>query len=627
MASFGTIKEAGAIDDIGGALRIMWNENHGLKPDDKTPDNPYNLKVIDRIKKEYIANPETTRKNMPELFYYFDGMIGTKVSQSVHPAGMVISPVTLDDNYGTFEKDGEICLMLNMGNVHEVGLAKYDFLILGNIKIINDVCQSIGRPYPKMHEIDFSDQNVWTDMLKTSTGVFQFESDFAHTLLKKFKPTSIFDMSLVTASVRPVGASYRNDLIDKIPHLNPSPIIDELLKDNNGYLIYQEDTIKFLQEICGLTGSEADNVRRAIGRKEEDRLNAALPRILDGYCGKANKPRDEAEQEFEAFMTILKDSASYQFGYNHSIAYCLTGYLCAYFRYYYPLEFITAYLNNASNDDDIINGTKLASTYGIKIVSPKYGIARDSYSFSKEQNVISKGVKSIKYLNSQIATELFNIEQEHHPKTFMELLKLISKTSVDSRQMDILLKIDFFSQFGNCRELMRIYDVFNFFKQGTASKVSRDKISTDIEKILKKYASCIGKNGNELKSYAITDMDGLLEEFESTIRAQNLPDLDLRVKIQNSLDCLGYIDISTDKPEDRRKLIVLESTPCYSKDNNNIWCYRLGTRSLGTGNESRLTVRAGRYNRQPIQKNDIIYADSLFKNKRGYWELTDYHLV
>src|SRR5574343_1161885 len=98
-------------------------------------------------------------------------------------------------------------------------------------------------------------------------------------------------MSLVTAAIRPSGGSYRNDLIERKIHKNPSTIIDDMLKENLGYLVYQEDTIKFLKVICGLSGSDADNVRRAIGHKDIDRLQKALPQIMDGYCSKSNKPR------------------------------------------------------------------------------------------------------------------------------------------------------------------------------------------------------------------------------------------------------------------------------------------------------------------------------------------------
>lgn len=177
--------------------------------------------------------------------------------------------------------------------------------------------------------------------------------DYAFKLLKSFVPHKINDMSLVNAALRPSGASYRDRLLAHEINHNPSEIIDDLLKDNFGYLVFQEDTIAFLQKICGLTGSEADNIRRAIGRKQKDRLDKAMPSILEGYCTKSPKPRDVAEKEAKEFLQIIEDSSNYQFGFNHSTGYSMIGYTCAYMRYYYPHEFIAAYLNNANNEDDI----------------------------------------------------------------------------------------------------------------------------------------------------------------------------------------------------------------------------------------------------------------------------------
>lgn len=325
VASFGTLQDKGVIDEIGRALAIRWDKSHnkGNNPFINTlydngsaeKENPYSLKRIAKIKEEYVANPEKAREKYPGVFYYFDGLVGTKVSQSVHPAGMVISPISLNDNYGTFDKDGEVCLMLDMENIHDfTGLAKYDFLILKTVQVIRDTCNYLGQPYPQSHEINWNDEEVWADMIRNPAGLFQFESKFAFDSLKKFQPHSLFDMSIVTACIRPSGQSYRDELLARKVHKNPSEIIDRLLSDNLGYLIYQEDTIKFLQQICGLSGSEADNIRRAIGRKQKDRLDKAMPSILEGYCAKSPEPREKAEEEAKEFLRIIEDSASYQFG-------------------------------------------------------------------------------------------------------------------------------------------------------------------------------------------------------------------------------------------------------------------------------------------------------------------------
>ena len=326
VASFGTIKAKGVLDDVGRHLYIKWNEQH---PGHEA-DNPWSIPKIANIKaqispvdiqatkeqKPITDYPEfhETMKQYPDMYYYFDGLYKTKISQSVHPAGMVISPISLDDNYGVFDKEGENCLMMDMDEAHDVGAAKYDFLALKTVKVIRDTCRYLGINYPRTHEINWNDEDVWADMRKDLTTIFQFEGQFAADCFKKFQTDSIFDMSLVTACIRPSGASYRNDLLSHKQHHNPSTVIDDLLSDNLGYLVYQEDTIKFLQQICGLSGSAADTVRRAIGKKKQKLVDAAMPMILDGYCKKSSAPREEAEQEAQEFLKIISDSANYQFG-------------------------------------------------------------------------------------------------------------------------------------------------------------------------------------------------------------------------------------------------------------------------------------------------------------------------
>lgn len=590
--------------------------------------NPWVGKVNTEIKDLFELDEEKARSQYPEVFYYYDGLLDVAISQSMHPAGIVASPITLRDHYGTFLSEGKEILQIDMECVHEAGLVKYDILGLKNIEIIKDTYALIGKPYPKSHEINWNDDAVWNDMLRSPIGIFQFESAFAFDSLRKFKTHSIYDMSLVTACIRPSGASYRDELLQRKPHHNPSPIIDDLLKDNLGYLIYQEDTIKFLQQICGLSGSEADNVRRAIGRKQKDRLEAALPDILEGYCSKSSQPRNIAEEEAKEFLQIIEDSASYQFGYNHSIGYCMIGYLCAYLRYYYPAEFITAYLNNANNEDDIKNGSALAELYGIQIVPPRYGISKDRYVYDKDRHVIAKGINSIKYMNSTVANELYDLAKRSDPKTFMSLLTLMNnETSIDTRQRDILIKIDFFVDFGNATELSRIASVFAFFKNGTAKKVQKDKISGQMLDVVSKYATDKNKNGTEAKSFTITDMAGLLDECEDVIKSLHLPDLDLKCKIQNQIELMGYIDLTTNKKEDRRKLLITDVFPLSSKKDNTIWGYAVQTRSVGSGKASRLTIRSSVYAKAPIKRFDIIYAKELEKNRSGYWYLLDYDLI
>ena len=542
---------------------------------------------------------------------------------------MIISPIGLAETYGTFDKENENCLMIDMEEAHEVGLAKYDFLILKTVQVIRDACNYIGIKYPKSHEINWNDKEVWEDMRKDLTAIFQFESAFAADSFKKFKTDSIFDMSLVTACIRPTGASYRDELLARKPHQNPSPIIDKLLENNLGYLVYQEDTIAFLQQICGLSGSSADNIRRAIGRKQKDRLDAAMPSILEGYCERSDQPRDKAEEEAKEFLQVIEDSASYQFGYNHSIAYCLLGYLCGYYRYHYPLEFITSFLNNAANDDDIKNGTKYASKCGIMVTNPKWGISKREYYFDKERNTIAKGVSSIKYMSAQLADELYELATSRHYTRFTDvLIDLDEKSSINTRQLDILIKIDFFSEFGNQRELLRITEMFyGMFKRGQVKQINKaDVDGTQIGEIVQRYSVGVTKSGGEAKRYTVLDVQSIMYEVEDKIKSIGMQDLSDIIKVQNFYDAMGYIGYSSGKEEDRRKLYILDVFPVVRRKDNKQFGYSVVTKSIGSGKESRFTVLNNLYNRTPVQKGNIIYCKQ-YESNGGYFRLTDYEKI
>lgn len=619
VPSYGTLADKAAIDGICNALSKLWLREH-------TGNNPYDLSKAKQIKKEYESNPEKAKQKYPEVFYYFDGLVGTKISQSVHPAGMVISPITLADSYGTFDKENENCLMIDMDECHDVGLVKYDFLILKTLGVISDTCKLIGTSYPKAHEINWNDKSVWEDMSKNPATIFQMESEFASKSLRQFKPASIFDMSLVTASLRPSGASYRDDLMQRKVHKNPSELIDKLLEKDYGYLVYQESIIAFLQQICGLKGSEADTVRRGIAKKKMDILEKWMPKILDGYCNKSDKPREIAEKEAKEYLKVIEDASSYMFGLNHSIAYCMLGYYCAYYRYYHPLEYITAYLNNAANEDDVVNGTELAKEYGIRITPPRFGESAAKYVPHHATNTISKGIETVKYMNASVSDELYALSAKGY-YNFIDILYDLHTTGINLRQLYILVKIGYFSNYGNMRELIKIVDLFDYFKNGELSSIK----TADVDKawwgdIVRKYASNIGKSGNALKTYKIRDCKAILCEIWEHIREMHLTDLDDKLKMQAQKEYLGYIDLTTNKEEDRRKLLIEKIVPL-KKTGEEPWGYAIFAKSIGSGKSSRLTVRAKVFESDPLKEMNIVYAKSIEKNKSGYWYLIDYEIL
>lgn len=643
VLSYGALQNKGVIDEIGRCFAYRWAASISNPADipprgtiafklfmdrmRSRPDCPWSLKKVDEIKVSFAANEEQTRQKYAELFYYYDGLVGTRFAQSVHPAGVVISPITLDDNYGMMLKDGEWCLLLDMDEVHDgCGLAKYDFLILKTVQVVRDTCRYVGIPYPQMHTINFDDQDVWEDMGKDLSMIFQFESAFGADSFKRFHPRSIFDMSLVTACIRPSGASYRDDLLAHKPHKNPSELIDHLLADNNGYLVYQEDIIAFLQSVCGLSGSYADTVRRGIARKKPEILAGAMPTINEGYCSKSEKPREVAEKECAEFLKIIEDASSYMFGKNHSIAYCLLGYLCGYYRHYYPIEFITSYLNNAANEDDIQTGTAYANRIGVKIVAPRWGLSKSEYFYNKEQRIISKGMSSIRYMSPAVADELYALAKSRTFESFVDVLKGITEqTSTNSRQLDILIHLDFFEEFGNQNELTVISNAFSeLFKSGEARQVKRSLVDGTIyESAISHNATSKTKSGADAKSYTFVDIDTAMHEAERAIRAMGLKDACLRDKLKYQADYFGHV-ASTGNEADRATLIVIGVYPLERKRDGKQFGYSVITNSLGSGKQSRFTIFNRDWNRcGEIAKGDIIRCLD-YKRDGEYFTMTDY---
>ena len=402
-----------------------------------------------------------------------------------------------------------------------------------------------------------------------------------------------------------------------------------MLKDNNGYLIFQEDTIKFLQNICGLSGSEADNVRRAIGRKQMDRLQKALPQILEGYCNMSPQPRDVAEEEAKTFLKIIEDSSRYQFGYNHSTGYSMIGYMCAYLRYYYPEEFIAAYLNCASNSDDIVNGTELAKIKNISINNIKFGHSRAEYTVDKKNHALYKGIESIKFCNAQIAEELYELSKNHY-NSFPALLKDINeKISVNSRQLTILTILDFFSDFGKNKYLLDIIELCNGVKEDkkngikakpallTAKQIKKDKMEElgISEYLMTKYA---GKETS--KMYSNIDNLGLVTEMAKRIENKSL---DVVSQVKAELLYLEYVIYANPNVSDTYYIVT------EFKTYKNPTTPYVMLHNLHTGDNIKTRIKQGKiFKEQPFGKYSILkiknFAQS-YKSKmiNGQWQKSD----
>ena len=608
VSAYGTISDKGVIDDACRGLKnkyVLENRkdlNFKTYTDEDIPECKYILKNVDKIKKEYAENPEETKAKHPDIFYYFDGMLNTIVSQSIHAAGIVISPVTLDDEYGTFMNSGEHCLLLNMDEAHDVGMCKYDLLILTNIKIINDVYKAIGKPFPKMYQIDMNDQAVWQDMRRSQWGIFQAESDFFYNSLKRMKPTNIKEMALLTASIRPSGASYREDVFERKTHKNPTKEMDELFKDSFGFCVYQEDIMKALTELCGFTGSQADTVRRDIAKKDPVKVERDVAMIRESYIKRSNKPPEEAERDVADLLQVISDASGYSFNYSHAVAYCIVGFLCAYCRYYYPLEFCTAYLNGAHSQDDIYHGTVLAQLYGINIEMPTWGHTGEEYTFDRATNTIYQGLASVKSIASGLGDRLHEIEYVAEPTCFADLLIALKAHGVGDKQLEILINIGYFKDFGNSTELLKILEYCIKLKYGNLTWLSEEK-----------RAAMFGEDDGEIGEYAerrteknwkVSDGDGLLCYVDSKIMDRKLTPPPMKEQLATWMEYIGYIPMLGPQ---YRAMMYVTAPPrqLISKKTGKVWAISIMAISLRTAEMHEWTIPRGFYV-HTLKQGDII---------------------
>lgn len=286
----------------------------------------------------------------------------------------------------------------------------------------------------------------------------------------------------------------------------------------------------------------------------------------------------------------------------------MLSYLCAYYRYHHPLEFLTAFLNNAANQDDINNGTKLALSYGIKVTTPKYGVSRSEYFYDTERRIIAKGTSSVKSIGAELGNELYKFSRCKHYDYFVDLLyDAFPNTKLNSGKLDVLIKIDYFSDFGNQRELLGIVELFEKFKRGEAKSITVAEVDgTELEPIVAPYASKKKKDGTDGVRYKLADTLSILRGCEKKIKSLGLDDLDLRVKLQNSVEFYGYVGYITGDTSDRNKLYVTSVRPARRKSDNSLFGYNVSFQSIGSGKQNTMTVFTPRYKQDPIQEHDII---------------------
>ncbi len=641
IITFNTIAMKGAVRDV---CRALYK--------DRTDVNYITVAnticaEVDQQENEWVAS-EKIRKEYPEVFKYVDIVNGTIVSIGTHPSGVLISDLPIDKTVGlcSISTSDYPVSMINMKELDDLMYVKLDILGLDNIGVINDTCKMLGIERLTPDNTDLDDMEVWKSIRDNTTLIFQWESNSAQQYIKRFMSDETLKiararipnfsmlkwMSFGNGLLRPACASFRDSVANGEFYDNGFDALNEFLSPEAGRIAMQETIMRFLVKFCGYSSAESDNVRRAIAKKKgTETLLPEIERRFIEYCPKHyNITAERCEEVIKPFLQIILDASAYGFSWNHSDAYSNIGYICGYLRYYHPLEFLTAALNIfGDNMDKTADITAYATRVGIKITLPKWGLSRGEYFFDRDRNIIAKGLTSIKYMSAALADELYDLSKTKKYTSFMELLQdLDTKTTINSRQLDILIKLDFFSDFGNQRELLRMTDLFvNTFKKGEAKKIKKSDVDgTPLEEIIQKYAIGVTKSGGVAKSYTLLDVPSILKGTEQVIRSIGMEDLSDIIKVQNFYDVMGYIGYVSGKDEDRPKLYITDVKPLHRKSDNKKFGYSVFTKSIGSGKECRFTVLTNVYDADPIKEGNIVYCDHYDRDGQ-YFRMTKYHRI
>ena len=186
---------------------------------------------------------------------------------------------------------------------------------------------------------------------------------------------------------------------------------------------------------------------------------------------------------------IVSTRSNTGFYVNHATGYSMLGYLCAYYRHYYPIEFCTAFLNCSETEEDIAAGTSLIHQFGYRIMPAKFGVSRAGYFYNKEDGVIYKSVDSIKNMNKIVAEEMYALRDNNYSSFTDLLFDLDKKTSLRSNQLEILIKLDFFSDFGTPYKLMYLVSRFDNLAKRKSIRVDQlESLDVDSD-IIARYST------------------------------------------------------------------------------------------------------------------------------------------
>ncbi len=371
-------------------------------------------KILDSPEETFIKEKEDS--NFKSLYDKAKKFHKLAMYQSIHAAGIIISPINLEKLVPLrYNNDNSLVSCWDMKDIEDIGLIKYDILHLNTLDSIAETIEKIGI---KIKDIPLDDPKTFQLINNTNNvGVFQLSSVGISKLANQLKVESIDDIAVVVALYRPgpLASNFHNMYIKRKFGEEPVTYIHEklepILKSTYGILIYQEQITAIGQHVAGFSETEADSLRKAVGKKIPELMKKQEKPFKEGCL---NNGLDK--KSVDTLWEQIKEFAEYSFNRSHSVAYAYITYYTAYLKAHYTINFMCSLLNNNFRKPDKLSiYLKECSKLDIQVVTPSVNGESD---FSIKNNKIIFGLKGVKGLGDKTTNDIVEIKNSKKNKLF-----------------------------------------------------------------------------------------------------------------------------------------------------------------------------------------------------------------
>ena len=400
IITFNSMKARAVIRDVGRALDVPLAEVNKLCS--MIPANPGKPTTLADARKgvKELADTLEGNEGYRRLFDLAERLEGVSRHAGVHAAGVLIAPRPLVEYLPLYKNNNdEITTQFEMKSVEKMKLLKMDFLGLITLTILDDAVRSAERRTGRridLPAIPLNDPEVFRLFSEGRTdGIFQFESSGMRDLLRRVQPSVFSDLAALNALYRP-GALDAGTVEVYIERRRgkkfdyPLPQLEEILKDTYGVLVYQEQVMLAARAVAGYTPGEADLLRKAIGKKDENALKAEGEKFTKKAVA-SGVPRKKAEELWELILPFGR----YGFNKSHSVVYALLAYRTAWMKVHYPVDFMAATLTAASGkSEDVVKYVNACREMRIPVLPPD--VNSSQLSFAPDGEAIRFGLGAVK---------------------------------------------------------------------------------------------------------------------------------------------------------------------------------------------------------------------------------------